>query len=295
MLRKGFEYGRPSMNTNEVLKIGLNGDIWRVYKVRVRSITYDTTAFFLPFSLNLVKDPIDMKVLWPPVVNVDETYYHDSNEVYIAHNCPDNKISLQMLPKFTDEKSDGSCSFFKAKTKEFQQMAATFQNNNMRECGYHLMLWKHGFAKKRVDADVVISDTEGNVIEESSIKKFPKNRTLLVSVCYDGQIIIRQDSQTKEIIPIKNGEQKKIHVDSDSEIIVTQGCDAVRTLSVDVQEKVHSISVFSKKPARVNYLYGKVASNSYMTEKEKAAMRKSIYAGEFPAKSLRSVTHFGAK
>lgn len=63
MLRKGFEYGRPSMNTNEVLKIGLNGDIWRVYKVRVRSITYDTTAFFLPFSLNLVKDPIDMKVL----------------------------------------------------------------------------------------------------------------------------------------------------------------------------------------------------------------------------------------
>lgn len=32
MLRKGFEYGRPSMNTNEVLKIGLNGDIWRVYK-----------------------------------------------------------------------------------------------------------------------------------------------------------------------------------------------------------------------------------------------------------------------
>lgn len=117
MLRKGFEYGRPSMNTNEVLKIGLNGDIWRVYKVRVRSITYDTTAFFLPFSLNLVKDPIDMKVLWPPVVNVDETYYHDSNEVYIAHNCPDNKISLQMLPKFTDEKSDGSCSFFKAKNK----------------------------------------------------------------------------------------------------------------------------------------------------------------------------------
>lgn len=295
MLRKGFEYGRPSMNTNEVLKIGLNGDIWRVYKVRVRSITYDTTAFFLPFSLNLVKDPIDMKVLWPPVVNVDETYYHDSNEVYIAHNCPDNKISLQMLPKFTDEKSDGSCSFFKAKTKEFQQMAATFQNNNMRECGYHLMLWKHGFAKKRIDADVVISDTEGNVIEESSIKKFPKNRTLLVSVCYDGQIIIRQDSQTKEIIPIKNGEQKKIHVDSDSEIIVTQGCDAVRTLSVDVQEKVHGISVFSKKPARVNYLYGKVASNSYMTEKEKAAMRKSIYAGEFPVKSLRSVTHFGAK
>lgn len=174
-------------------------------------------------------------------------------------------------------------------------MAATFQNNNMRECGYHLMLWKHGFAKKRIDADVVISDTEGNVIEESSIKKFPKNRTLLVSVCYDGQIIIRQDSQTKEIIPIKNGEQKKIHVDSDSEIIVTQGCDAVRTLSVDVQEKVHGISVFSKKPARVNYLYGKVASNSYMTEKEKAAMRKSIYAGEFPAKSLRSVTHFGAK
>ena len=265
MLRKGFEYGRPSMNTNEVLKIGLNGDIWRVYKVRVRSITYDTTAFFLPFSLNLVKDPIDMKVLWPPVVNVDETYYHDSNEVYIAHNCPDNK------------------------------MAATFQNNNMRECGYHLMLWKHGFAKKRVDADVVISDTEGNLIEESSIKKFPKNRTLLVSVCYDGQIIIRQDSQTKEIITIKNGEQKKIHVDSDSEIIVTQGCDAVRTLSVDVQEIVHGISVFSKKPARVNYLYGKVASNSYMTEKEKAAMRKSIYAGEFPAKSLRSVTHFGAK
>ena len=168
-------------------------------------------------------------------------------------------------------------------------------NNNMRECGYHLMLWKHGFAKKRIDADVVISDTEVNVIEESSIKKFPKNRTLLVSVCYDGQIIIRQDSQTKEIIPIKNGEQKKIHVDSDSEIIVTQGCDAVRTLSVDVQEKVHGISVFSKKPARVNYLYGKVASNSYMTEKEKAAMRKSIYAGEFPVKSLRSVTHFGAK
>lgn len=200
-----------------------------------------------------------------------------------------------MLPKFTDEKSDGSCSFFKAKTKEFQQMAATFQNNNMRECGYHLMLWKHGFAKKRVDADVVISDTEGNLIEESSIKKFPKNRTLLVSVCYDGQIIIRQDSQTKEIIPIKNGEQKKIYVDSDSEIIVTQGCDTVRTLSVDVQEKVHGISVFSRKPARVNYLYGKVASNSYMTEKEKAAMRKSIYAGEFPAKSLRSVTHFGAK
>ena len=76
-----------------------------------------------------------------------------------------------------------------------------------------------------------------NVNEESSIKKFPKNRTLLVSVCYDGQIIIRQDSQTKEIIPIKNGEQKKIYVDSDSEIIVTQGCDAVRTLSVDVQEK----------------------------------------------------------
>lgn len=35
MLRKGFEYGRPSMNTNEVLKIDLNGDIWRVYKVRV--------------------------------------------------------------------------------------------------------------------------------------------------------------------------------------------------------------------------------------------------------------------
>ena len=263
--------------------------------MRVRSITYDTTAFFLPFSLNLVKDPIDMKVLWPPVVNVDETYYHDSNEVYIAHNCPDNKISLQMLPKFTDEKSDGSCSFFKAKTKEFQQMAATFQNNNMRECGYHLMLWKHGFAKKRIDADVVISDTEGNVIEESSIKKFPKNRTLLVSVCYDGQIIVRQDSQTKEIIPIKNGEQQKIHVDSNSEIIVTQGCDTVRTLSVDVQEKIHGISVFSRKPARVNYLYGKVASNSYMTEKEKAAMRKSIYAGEFPAKSLRSVTHFGAK
>ena len=117
----------------------------------------------------------------------------------------------------------------------------------------------------------------------------------MVSVCYDGQIIIRQDSQTKEIIPIKNGEQQKIYVDSNSEIIVTQGCDTVRTLSVDVQEKVHGISVFSRKPARVNYLYGKVASNSYMTEKEKAAMRKSIYAGEFPAKSLRSVTHFGAK
>lgn len=64
--------------------------------------------------------------------------------------------------------------------------------------------------QKRVDADVVISDTEGNLIEESSIKKFPKNRTLLVSVCYDGQIIIRQDSQTKEIIPIKMGNRKNL-------------------------------------------------------------------------------------
>ena len=235
-----------------------------------------------------------MKVLWPPVVNVDETYYHDSNEVYIAHNCPDKKISLQMLPKFTDEKSDGSCSFFKAKTKEFQQMAATFQNNNMRECGYHLMLWKHGFAKKRIDTDVVISDTEGNVIEESSIKNLPKNRTLLVSVCYDGQIIVRQDSQTKEVISIKNGEQQEIHVNYNCEIIVTQGCDAVRTIIVDVQEKAKNIPLLSRKPARVNYLYGKVAANSFMTEKEKAAMRKSIYAGEFPAKFLRSVKYFGA-
>lgn len=85
-----------------------------------------------------------------------------------------------------------------------------------------------------------------------------------------------------------------VSVDSNSKIIVTQGCDAVRTLSVDVQEKVHGISVFSKKPARVNYLYGKVAANSFMTENEKASMRKSIYAGEFPAKFLRSVKYFGA-
>lgn len=103
MLRKGFEYGRPSMNTNEVLKIGLNGDIWRVYKVRVRSITYDTTAFFLPFSLNLVKDPIDMKVLWPPVVNVDETYYHDSNEVYSAYV---NKLPLLLMGPSSKEIAD---------------------------------------------------------------------------------------------------------------------------------------------------------------------------------------------
>ena len=59
----------------------------------------------------------------------------------------------------------------------------------------------------------------------------------MVSVCYDGQIIVRQDSQTKEVISIKNGEQQEIHVNYNCEIIVTQGCDAVRTIIVDVQEK----------------------------------------------------------
>ena len=58
--------------------------------------------------------------------------------------------------------------------------------------------------------------------------------------------------------------------------------------------KDKNIPLLSRKPARVNYLYGKVAANSFMTEKEKAAMRKSIYAGEFPAKFLRSVKYFGA-
>ena len=173
-------------------------------------------------------------------------------------------------------------------------MAATFHNNNMRECGYHLMLWKHGFAKKRVETNVVISDMEGNVIDESSISKFPKNRALLISVCYDGQIIIRHDSQTKEVIPIRNGEQKKILVNCNDTVIVTQGCDAVKTLSVDVQERAKTTYIAPRKTLRINYLYGKMAANPYITEREKAAMRKSIYAGMFPAdKAKRRVNHFG--
>ncbi len=229
--------GCRDISIKDLMHKSVNGELWRVYRVRATKFSPESARFFLQYKLRLVKKAIDLHVIWPMTVEEGTITYHNAEKLYLAYHG-DEKVELTLMPYTSSTEVQEYGNYFRVQSNGLQQLAGYKWRDGLMNKSNHLMVWKRPFARTANTPVVEVFDKNNSLLEKDAYSQLPPKKQIIVSARYDGTITVKCRERTKQVITIKGGERVSLAIAIGDTVVVTQGCDVVREIAFRKPEKI---------------------------------------------------------
>ena len=209
------------------IKLICSNGLVNLYTVSANTISKEASDFFINHRAFLTETPIDLTAVWPVHIMTPYVIKHKSDNVwfYVSGNhsffrsFPNNMIL-----------SDPSSDVIRLWCSLRQQLVAVGHTQILK---YTYLIYDNQ-NKNSKKPDIVISNINGEVLEEHVYNKLPPKHLISVKAPYDGSVKVESKGKIINIIPLKADKQIDIYnIAFDQTISVYQGFDLIKQVSFE--------------------------------------------------------------
>lgn len=224
LLRKGSIGAICNLHVNirEIVNKQISWSNWYVYEVIAQDFDETSAQFFLDYHCRLTERPVSLIPVWPIYVENPYIIKHNQNNMlmYISGNAT-SKVFPNTITRNYSCKDSNLLEIF---CNDRQQMISVGRTKILQ----YTYFWKENLDKTTTLPEIVVTDNYGNKIRERVCNDLPDEREMVISIPYDGMVIIKKKGIVveKKLLQAK----KKTVVDDitwNIEISVLVGLDCI--------------------------------------------------------------------
>ena len=183
-----YFYGinKSHVSVREICNMPVSWERWVIYEVMAKDFHKSAAEFFLEYHYRLTDTPVSFQTIWPPYIENPYIIKFNGNKVFAfltgyaptTHSFPQASIK-----KYQCEQGN----VLEIESNSRQQLVSAGRTTALQ----YNYFWKVPLSNTTKEQEIAVEDLKGNRFESGTYKELPYEKSLKITIPFDGKIVIK--------------------------------------------------------------------------------------------------------